>query len=141
MCPSDLLNIYKTVLRPFAEYSHVVYDSLIPEYMSEKLESVQKQAMKIIYGWDMDYDKLIEDGMIETLKTRRKDAVLKFAIKTAASQRFGPNWYKETPETYMQMRPSTRNRYIEKNYRTDRGKNNPLHVMTKRLNALHKNSI
>ena len=81
MNAEDLLGIYKSVLRPFAEYSHVVYDSLIPEYISDKLESVQKQAMKIIYGGNVDYGGLISSGKIETLKDRRTCALLKFAEK------------------------------------------------------------
>ena len=63
--------------------------------MSEKLESVERQAFKIIYGWDVDYQKLVDNGKIETLKKRRKDAVLHFAFKAESSARFGSTWFKE----------------------------------------------
>ena len=43
----------------------MVYGTLIPEYLSDKLESVQRQAVKIIYGHNVDYNGLVEDGTIE----------------------------------------------------------------------------
>ena len=126
-------------LRPSAEYSSVVYDSLIPEYVSDKLESVQRQAMKIIYGWDINYQKLVEDGVIEHLKDRRREAVLRFALKAVQSERFGPSWFKLNPETDINLRPGTRNRYLERRCRTERGRNNPINVMTRLLNE-HENT-
>ena len=60
MSKENLLGIYRQVLRPSAEYSSVIYNLLIPEYISDKLESVQKQAMKIIFGYDIDYQMLID---------------------------------------------------------------------------------
>ena len=55
MSKADLLHVYKQILRPSAEYSHVIYHPLIPEYISDRLEMVQKQAIKIIYGHDINY--------------------------------------------------------------------------------------
>ena len=46
--PDQLLKVYKEVLRTSVEYNSVVYHSLVPKYISDKLESVQKQAIKII---------------------------------------------------------------------------------------------
>ena len=135
---TDLLNIYKDVLRPSAEYSSVIYHSLIPDYISHKLESVQRQAMKVIYGWDVDYGALLENGTIETLKSRRIDAIKKFALKAEASSRFGSNWFKFTPSTDRTVRDSTRNKYVEQTCRTERGRNNPLNLMTRILNEHHR---
>ena len=53
---NELLKVYKTIIRPGAEYSSVVYHSLIPNYISDRLESLQRQAVKIIYGYDVDYN-------------------------------------------------------------------------------------
>ena len=50
MSKPDLVKIYESVIRPAVEYSGVVYHSLIPQYQSDKLESIQKQAFRIIYG-------------------------------------------------------------------------------------------
>ena len=77
---NNLLQIYKSIIRSSAEYGSVVYNPLIPEYVSDKLESVQKQAMKVIYGWDVCYQTLLDTGIIEPLKQRRNNASLKFAL-------------------------------------------------------------
>ena len=106
----------------------------------DRLETVQKQAMKIIFGWDIDYDKLVQDGTIETLSKRRDDNVIKFALKATQSPRFGPAWFKETPITDREVRESTRLKYVEKFSRTERGRNNPIDYMTRMLNEhLSKN--
>ena len=81
MDKNDLLKVYKTVILPAIEYCSVVYDSLIPEYLSNELEMTQKKAIKIIYGWDCNYTNIIASGQVETLKKRRTDNLLKFAHK------------------------------------------------------------
>ena len=55
MSKNRLLQVYKQIIRSGAEYCSTVYNSLIPLYMSDKLEQVQKQAIKIIYGYDVNY--------------------------------------------------------------------------------------
>ena len=134
MSKDSLLNIYKRVLRPSAEYSNIIYHSLIPDYVSDQLESVQKQAIKIIFGHDAKYDEMVENGIIETLKSRRADAVLKFALKASTSERFGSCWFREAAINDREVRPSTRRPYIEKFCRTERSRNNPLAFMTRVLN-------
>ena len=138
MSESNLLSIYKDVLRPSVENSSTVYHTLIPDYVAEKLESVQKQAMKVIYGWNCNYGKLVEDGRISSLSSRREEAMLKFANKVAKSPRFGPIWFKETTVQDREVRPSTRNKYVERLCRTERGRNNPIVAMTRILNEQHR---
>ena len=43
--------------------------------------------MKIICGYNVNYDDLLSAETITTLKTRREEALLKFALKSAASPR------------------------------------------------------
>ena len=50
MKSTDMRKVYDTVILPGTEYSLVVYHSLTPQYLADKLESVQKMAIKIIYG-------------------------------------------------------------------------------------------
>ena len=140
MGQNELVKIYETVLRPSAEYSSIIYGPLIPEYISTKLESVQRQAYKIIHGWDVDYEGLVAGGTVETLKKRRAEATLRFAIKTAASPRFGPTWYKENVVVNREVRATTRNKYVEQKCRTERGRNNPLNVLTRVLNEHHRSN-
>ena len=44
----DLRKVYDTCIRPGVEYSSIVYNTLIPDYLSDQLEKVQTRAMKII---------------------------------------------------------------------------------------------
>ena len=141
MKSSDLLKVYNTVLRPSAEYCSVVYHNLIPDYISNKLEQVQRQAFKIIYGWDVDYDSMVQNGSAETLKERRITAFNTFATKAAASPRFGPAWFKYANNSRREVRPLTRDKYIETRSRTERGRNNPITAMTRYLNDEHRKSL
>ena len=99
MGKDDLLKVYKTVIRPAVEYCSSVYHSLIPKYMSDKLERVQFQAMKIVFGHHLDYSTLIDMGKIETLESRRISACLRFASKAANPERFGNKWFPQNNVT------------------------------------------
>ena len=93
MKSGDLLQVYCTVIRAAVEYCSAVYHSLIPKYMSDKLERVQRQAMKIIFGHHCSYTALVDDGVVETLESRCVKNCLSFAIRAAASERFGRKWF------------------------------------------------
>ena len=129
----DLLKVHKSIIIPSVEYCSEIYDSLIPGYIAERLESVQKQAMKIIFGWGVDYMQLINDGVISTLATRRKEACLRFAIKASSTDRFGKRWFPPNPAS-RDVRESTRRPFLEKRAKTERMKNNPLQHMIRLLN-------
>ena len=77
MKQKGLLDIYNGVLRPSAEYCIVIYNTLIPKYLSDRLEDVQKRAMRIIFGWQVNYAALLEEGKIQSLQSRREQASLK----------------------------------------------------------------
>ena len=122
---ADLRKIYDTVLRPGTEYVSVVYHSLIPQYLSDRLEAVQKMAMKIIYGSGMDYRGMVQDGTIELLSDRREKAVLEFAMKASVSSRFGAKWFPLAPNKERAVRNTTHRRYVEHRCKTERARNNP----------------
>ena len=46
---SDLLLIYISLVRSILEYAYPVWHTNLPRYLSEKVELVQKRAMRIIY--------------------------------------------------------------------------------------------
>ena len=130
----DLLSIYYSVLRSAVEYCATVYHSMIPVYLAEKLEKIQRQALKIIYGWDIDVGTLMEVKGIDALGERREKAVLNFALKNEEKERFGKKWFKKSISTQMEMRDGTRGKYRMPLCRTDRMSNNPVVYMTKKLN-------
>ena len=137
MPASELRNVYETVIRPGTEYVSVVYHSLIPQYLSDKLEAVQKMAMQIIYGFSIDYKKMVEDGTVELLSERRENAVVEFAKKAAESSRFGKKWFPEAPMRSREVRSTTRRKYKEMNCKTERARNNPVQYMVRKLNELY----
>ena len=102
--------------------------------MADKLESVQKQAIKIIFGWGVDYDELISSGKIKTLQQRRTEACLRFANKALFNPRFGVVWF-PLNDVERQARITTRRQYKEEHYKTERSKSNPIQHMVRLLNS------
>ena len=83
---------------------------------------------------NVDYNELVENGIIERLKDRRTAATLRFALKAEASPRFGKKRFRETRSTEIVPRVSTRRPYQETRYRAERNRNNPLQALTRALN-------
>ena len=137
--PEDkLLQVYSTVIRPAIEYSSIIYHTLISNELSGKLEAIQRQAMRIIYGYNGEIREIMENKGVVTLRDRREEAVLRFALKNEKNPRYGGRWFEETPSGERSIRATTRNKYIEKRCRTDRLKNNPINYMTRILNEHYK---
>ena len=133
MDTKNLLKVYLTVILPSVEYCSEIYSSLIPSYLSDKLESVQKQCMKIIYGWNINYQEMVDDGTIQTLASRREEACLRFANRAAASERFSDRWFPRNTAS-RDARPTTRRKYEEKKHKTERSRSNPIQNMIRLLN-------
>ena len=127
-----LLEMYNTVLRSAVESCSVVYHSMIPKALANKLESIQRQALRIIYGWNSDIDEVMSIKSIESLEERRMKAVLNFALKNERKERYGKRWLRETTVTDRPVR--NREKYIIPFCRTERMKANPLVLMTHLLN-------
>ena len=133
MDEKDLFKVYITIIRPSVEYCSEVYDSLIPGYVSDRLESVQKQACKIIFGWGVDYNKLVEDGTVQTLASRRRQACINFAMKTLALPKFGDRWFPRNMVT-RDARETTRRVFKERKMKSERARSNPIDHMIRLLN-------
>ena len=134
-----LLDVYNSVVRSAVEYCAVVYHSMIPRYLSDQLEVLQRRALKIIFGWNCDIATVMASKGIETLEARRESAVLKFALKNESVEKYGKRWFQKNEELDVELRPGTRNMYKEKRCRTERMKSNPVTHMTKMLNKHHRN--
>ncbi len=63
-----MLKVYFTIIKPILEYAVPVWQA-IPEYLSHKIESVQRRALKII-TWS--YDELLQLLNVEKLQARRE---------------------------------------------------------------------
>ena len=109
---------------------------MLTKQMSDEIETIQKRACRIIYGYDKPYDQIISDNLLPSLSTRREELTLKFATKCANSARFG-DWFpkKEHYEDIVNGHClRTEKTYREDYARTDRLKNSPVFYMRRQLN-------
>ena len=129
----ELVTVYKTIIRPVADYACVVYHSSLTDEQDELLDRLQNNALKCIFG-PMSGRKLREKAVITTLRERREDICDKFAIKLASNPLFA-GWF-----PLKNTRSSTRHvvnkeLYKEEKARCDRLKNSPLFYFRRRLNG------
>jgi hypothetical protein len=68
----DLLNIYLSVIRPMLEYACPVWHTCLPQYLSDKIEAIQKRALRLIYPGD-SITTILAEKNIPTLHNRRTD--------------------------------------------------------------------
>ena len=127
----DLIKIFNSVIRPTLEYACPTYHPMLNNEMTAEIERVQKQACKIIYGFDCDYERLINNNKIETLASRREKLTLNFAEKTQKNPRFA-HWFPLRTHEGPELR---RNLKVEETYaRTERLRRSPVHYMRRALN-------
>ena len=129
----ELVIVYKTNILPVADYTDVVYHSLLTDEQDEALENAQNAALRCIFNPRLSARRLRKKAGIKTLRQRRIDHVDKFARKCANSEKFGHLF------PTVQHRRTARNRreveYVEEFARCDRLKNSPLFFMRRRLNG------
>ena len=128
----ELVEVYKTMIRPTADYLDVVYHSLLTDEQDEALENAQLGALRTIFDYKLSGRKLREKAGVETLRERRVKHCDSFAAKCAASARFGP-WFARNPDRV--TRGNRAELYQEKFARCDRLKNSPLFFFRRRLNG------
>ena len=68
---NKMLKVYSAIRRPILEYAVPVWQA-IPEYLSHKIESVQRRALKIIKSGEESYDELLRMFNVEKLQARRE---------------------------------------------------------------------
>ena len=85
--PADLINVYRALIRAILEYCCEVWNYVIPRYLSDELEKVQKRAMRIIFPGH-SYDEALKLANC----TRLSDRGNKMCIKTLQKivKRAGP---------------------------------------------------
>ena len=70
MSSSDLVNFYVTIVRSQLEYATPVFATSLPNCLIEKIESIQKRAMFIIFP-DLPYAEALQKANLVTLEQRR----------------------------------------------------------------------
>ena len=136
MKQEDLVQAFKTTIRPAAEYASPVWDSLINAGQSEYLERQQIQAMKNIYGIGMSARKMRQKSGIERLWKRRETACRNFALKNLNNPRCN-GWFQERPvPLYARRSGAAYNLYKEPLSRTDWHRNSPINYARRILNRI-----
>ena len=131
----DLVDIYKTYIRPLVEFAAPVWASGITNAQSLGLERVQRRALRII-AWPnlLPYNELLPLMNVTSLSDRRQELVSKFAHSLLQSER------------HRQLLPETRMRTSGRSLRnsshldiprtrTARYKQSPLPYFVKLLNS------
>ena len=69
----DLLHFYLTIVRPVLEYACPAWHCSLTLEQSHKIESIQKRALSIIFGFSVfeHYSQICSSNEIETLESRR----------------------------------------------------------------------
>ena len=126
-----MTNIYCSLVRSILEYSCVTFGPMLTKFDSNRLEAVQKKALRCIFGYGLEYDELLSLSGLETLEERRRRALLKFAQKASKNPQFS-DWF-----PLNQNRGSLRNprEFEEKYAKSDRLYNSPLYTMRRYLNG------
>ena len=128
----ELVEVYKTVIRPVADYCCVVYHSQLTDEQDELIERLQSNALKCIFGPRVRASEMRRLAGVTTLRQRRIELTDKFALKAASSDRFGQTWFPRRDSGRATRRGD---KYLETYARCDRLKQSPVFYMRRRLNG------
>ena len=130
---TELVKVYKTMIRPVADYGSVVYHSSLTDEQDEALENLQTHALKCIFG-PMSGRKLRERAGVSTLRERREEQCDKFALKLTKNPLFEQYFPLKTTRASRRSSVSSE-KYLEKKARCDRLMNSPFYYFRRRLNG------
>lgn len=128
---SELVEVYKTNILPIADYTDVVYHSLMTDEMDERLKNAQNGALRCIFDPRLSAQALREASGLQTLRKRRIEHVDKFAQKCVLNPRFQHLF----PLNNRRRSARAGEKYLEEYARCDRLRNSPLFFMRRRLNG------
>ena len=84
----DLIDIYILFIRSVTEYCSVAFHSSLTLEQCNKLETIQRTALKVILGeMYINYSSALEMCGLETLYDRRQKRCLDFALKSVKHSR------------------------------------------------------
>ena len=76
----SILKVYLSTIRPVMEFAVPVWQ-LIPSTLADKLETVQKRAVRIIFPSIESYNEALERAHLDSLATRRHFFCLQYIDK------------------------------------------------------------
>ena len=131
---SVLTRVYTTYVRPVLEYCAPAIFPLMTQTDVSNCESVQRIALKMIYGFEAHYEEILEKSKLSTLQERLFSLTKNFA-KRAVLQQTGKKWF---PKPVMNNNMvETRNvpKVREFPARTEIRQKSPLYYMRRILNG------
>ena len=130
----ELLKCYCSFLRPILDFCSNVYHPMINITLATVLEKLQLSALKIILGYRLSSDELLEKAELTTLQERRETLFRSFCMKTHNNARFRDQWTEEKTFTDYNLRKQ--NIIKEHHSRTERLYNSPLFALRRKLNDI-----
>ena len=127
----ELIQVYKTILRPVLDYAAVIYHPSLTEEQDLELERLQNQALKCVCGPQPSAREMRERAQLPTVRQRREEMCLKFARKLSEHPLFEEFFPKKTARASRRGNPET---FLEKKARCDRMHNSPLFYYRRILN-------
>ena len=128
----DLMNVYKTVIRPVLDFASVAYHSILTEEQSFAIERLQMRAMKTVCGELVSYRTVLDSNRIETMRARRTEKFEKFARKSVSNAIIKDKWF--PPNNIIARELRRREEFFIPRLRTERAKKSPIIQMRKFLN-------
>ena len=80
--PQDLVKIYIALIRSILEYCCPVWSTCIPSYLSDKIEKLQKRALRILFP-DLSYEEALARTSLPRLDDRRNSLCAQTVEKIA----------------------------------------------------------
>ena len=82
----QLVRVYTTYIRPLLEYCAPVFHPGLTAHQAQRIEKVQKRAVKIIAGFDKSYGEILRQLNLDTLADRRQMLCLRLGKQILHSQ-------------------------------------------------------
>ena len=130
MPANDLVAVYKSTIRSVLEYAAPVMSPMMNDSMHKKFKKVEKMSLRAIFGFQHDYDDLLDIAAVTTVRSRLESATVKFAESLPGSK--FAHWIPEVPPRLHDLRNPRR--YQEFRANTERLRNSPLFTYRRILN-------
>ena len=84
--PPELIQFYRTCIRPITEYASPVFHECLPAYLSKDIESIQRCAMRISFP-SLSYKEALDEAGLISLSVRRQSLTDKLFTKVTTDRR------------------------------------------------------
>ena len=125
-----LRDVYSSIIRSCLEYSSPVYHSQLNQGHINLLERMQKRCLRAIYGYEYDYQTLLQMSGLRSLEDRRRTRFEKFTKNTLKNPKYS-HWFPPNNNTRSGRHT---HKYLEERSNGNRLYNSPIFAMRRFLN-------